>query len=343
MPRKITKKPQKIKSLAVLCSGGDAPGMNAALRAVVRYGIHYGLEVHGISKGYSGLLEGNFKKLGLRSVANIIQRGGTIIKTDRCEAFFKKEVRAEAVHILRRKEIDALVVIGGDGSFTGAHLMESENGFPTAGVPGTIDNDIFGSEYTIGFDTAVNTALDAIDKIRDTASAHDRVFLVEVMGRTSTEIATRVGVSGGAETILIPHLLWKKPKTAQETKAVAELGKSLVRSSDLGKLSSIVVVAESGHAGATYRIGKLLKKNFGIEAKVAILGHIQRGGSPSAMDRFMASLMGAKAVELLLAGKSGVAVGMVAGKIAAIPYSAIIGKHKPVDQKLLELAEILAS
>lgn len=325
----------KMKSIAVLCSGGDAPGMNAAVRAVVRAGIYQGLDVWGVYKGYSGLLEGHLEQMSLRSVANIIQRGGTIIKTDRCKAFHQKAVRAEAAHILRRKKIDALVVIGGEGSFTGAFHMSRENGFPVIGIPGTIDNDVFGSEYTIGFDTAVNTALDAIDKIRDTASSHDRVFLVEVMGRTSSEIAVRVGVSGGAETIIVPDL--------SEAKTVEKLISSLTRSAEQGKMSSIVVVAEGEHPGTVNRLADELKARAKIDARVAILGHIQRGGSPSAMDRYMASLMGAEAVTAALEGKSSVAIGIVNGKIARIPMKNIIGKHKKPDYTMLRLAEILAS
>lgn len=328
------KSPSKIKSIAVLCSGGDAPGMNAALRAVVRYGIYAGLEVYGVYKGYSGLLEGNIERMTLRSVANIIQRGGTILKTDRCKSFHEKAVRAEAVNILRRKKIDALVVIGGEGSFTGAHLMGKENDFCCIGVPGTIDNDVYGTEYTVGFDTAVNTALDAIDKIRDTASSHDRVFLVEVMGRTSSEIAVRVGVSGGAETIIVPEV----PMSESLEKLVG----TLKRSAHEGKTSSIVIVAEGEKAGSSYRIAHELKARK-IDARVAILGHIQRGGSPSAMDRYMASIMGAEAVIAAIQGKTDLAIGIVNGKVAHIPFKQIIGKHKKADKTMLRLAEILAS
>ncbi len=326
---------KRIQSIAVLCSGGDAPGMNAAVRAVVRYGIYEKLDMYGVYKGYSGLLEGNLEKMSLRSVANIIQRGGTILKTDRCKAFFEKKARQEATHILHRKSIDALVVIGGDGSYMGAHLMDIENSYPVIGIPGTIDNDIYGSEYTIGFDTAVNTALDAIDRIRDTANSHDRAFLVEVMGRTSAEIALRVGVSGGAETIVVPE--------KANINIVGELSVSLKKSAAQGKLSSIVIVAEGDKPGITYRIAKELKNRSGIDARVAILGHIQRGGRPSAMDRFMASLMGAKAVECLLQGKSDLAIGVEKNQIVALPFSKILGKHKKTDEKLLKLVQILAA
>ncbi len=324
-----------IKSIAVLCSGGDAPGMNAAVRAVVRTASYYGLEVHGIFKGYTGLLEGHIVRMYPRSVANIIQRGGTIIKTDRCLPFFKKNVRAEAANILKRNNIDALVVIGGEGSYTGAHLLEKETGFKVIGVPGTIDNDIFGSEYTIGFDTAVNTALDAIDKIRDTANSHDRVFLVEVMGRTCVEIALRVGVSGGAEKIFIPE--------KNNDKKIKSLAQQLDRSAKAGKLSSIVIVSESHHPEQTHKIANILKKKYKIESRVAILGHLQRGGNPTAFDRYNASIMGAKAVEALLAGKSDISIGVVNGKFSEIPLSKSIHKHKEIDLDILKLAEILAT
>lgn len=327
-------KRKNIKSLAVLCSGGDAPGMNAALRAIVRSGIYHGLEVHGVYKGYSGLLEGHIEKMNPRSVANIIQRGGTILKTDRCKAFFKKSARAEAANILRRKNIDALIVIGGDGSYAGAHLMCKENQYPVVGVPGTIDNDIFGSEYSIGFDTAVNTALDAIDKIRDTASSHDRVFLVEVMGRTSADIAIQVGVSGGAEKIIIAN-----PNSSNPTD---ELVTTLKRSAKEGKTSSIVVVAEGGFAGSTYKLAAELKRKLKIDPKVAILGYIQRGGTPSARDRYMASIMGVEAVQALIDKDFDIAIGYLNGKISRIPLQKIIGKHNQFDEKTLKLAEILA-
>jgi 6-phosphofructokinase 1 len=329
------KKKKKINSIAVLCSGGDAPGMNAALRAIVRSGIHYGLDVYGVYKGYSGLLEGNLEVMTLRSVANIIQRGGTILKTDRCKAFHQKTIRAEAANLLFRKKIDALLVIGGEGSFTGAHLMGKENDFPVIGIPGTIDNDVYGSEYTIGFDTAVNTALDAIDKIRDTASSHDRVFLVEVMGRTSGEIAIRVGVSGGAETIIVPE--------SSNTQSVEGLIQTLARSAEQGKMSSIVIVAEGETAGSSYKLAEELRERADIDARVAILGHIQRGGSPSAMDRYMASIMGVEAVRAAIEGRTDIAIGIVDGKIARIPLKNVIGKHKKLDKAMLRLAEILAS
>ncbi|MGZ3709010.1 MAG: 6-phosphofructokinase, partial [Bdellovibrionota bacterium] len=291
------------KSLAVLTSGGDAPGMNAAIRAVVRYAIAQKCQVFGVIKGYSGLLEGEIIPLTASSVANIIQRGGTLLKTDRCEAFYKKSVRREAANILVRKGIDGLVVIGGDGSFTGAHLMEKETGFPTIGIPGTIDNDIAGTDDTIGFDTAVNTAIEAIDRIRDTASSHDRIFLVEVMGRSSGFIALQVGMGGGAETIIVPEL--KEPMS----KIVSTIQRGIRR----GKTSSIIVVAEGPKPGLSTKIEADLSRR-GFNAKVCILGHTQRGGSPTAHDRVLASALGAAAVGYLLQGKSNAMVGVRHGE-----------------------------
>jgi 6-phosphofructokinase 1 len=319
------------KAIAVLTSGGDAPGMNAAIRAVVRFGLAHGCEVYGIQKGYSGLLEGQIHPLYASSVANIIQRGGTILKTDRCEAFYKKAIRREAAHILRRKGINGLVVIGGDGSFTGAHLLERENKFPTIGIPGTIDNDIAETEDTIGFDTAVNTAIEAIDRIRDTASSHDRIFLVEVMGRSSGFIALEVGIGGGAETVILPE------RHQQLSKIFSTIERGIAR----GKTSSIIVVAEGKRPGLSQRIAESLAKR-GYKSKVCILGHTQRGGAPTAHDRLLASVMGASAVAYLLAGKSNSMVGVQNGDIALIPYKKMFGIKKDVSDEMIRLAQILA-
>jgi 6-phosphofructokinase 1 len=319
------------KSIAVLTSGGDAPGMNASIRAVVRFAIGHGCDVYGVNKGYSGLLEGQIYPLGPSSVANIIQRGGTILKTDRCEAFYKKTVRREAANILRRKGIDGLVVIGGDGSFTGAHLMEKETGFPTIGVPGTIDNDIAGTEDTIGFDTAVNTAIDAIDRIRDTASSHDRIFLVEVMGRSSGFIALDVGIGGGAETVIVP----------ERRETLANIVNTVQRGVARGKTSSIIVVAEGEKPGLSQRLAEDLAKR-GYNSKVCILGHTQRGGSPTAHDRLLASVLGASAVAYLLSGKSNSMVGVQKGQVALVPFSKVIGVEKNVSEEMIRLAQILA-
>lgn len=325
-------KTKDYKSIAVLTSGGDAPGMNAAIRAVVRYALNNGLEVHGIMKGYSGLLEGDLHPMTASSVANIIQRGGTILKTDRCAAFFKKTVRKEAANLLVRKGIDALVVIGGDGSFAGAHLLEKETGFPTIGIPGTIDNDIAGTDDTIGFDTAVNTAIDSIDKIRDTASSHDRIFIVEVMGRSSGFIAAQVGLGGGAETILVP----------EQKISVSEVARTIERGAKRGKSSSIIVMAEGEKPGLSYRVASALGKK-GYSAKVCILGHTQRGGIPTAHDRMIASVMGASAVAFLLAGKSAGMVGIQRNELKLVPFRQIADTRKKLPLDLLNLAQILAT
>jgi 6-phosphofructokinase 1 len=321
-----------MKAIAVLTSGGDAPGMNAAIRAVVRTALSHGVEVFGVNKGYSGLLEGQIFPMTASSVANIIQRGGTILKTDRCEAFYQKATRREAAHILNRKGIGGLIVIGGDGSFTGAHLMEKETDFPTIGVPGTIDNDIAGTEDTIGFDTAVNTAIDAIDRIRDTASSHDRIFLVEVMGRSSGFIACQVGIGGGAETILVP----------EKKESLATICKNIERGQKRGKSSSIIVVAEGEKPGLSQRLAADLARR-GYNPKVCILGHTQRGGAPSAHDRMLASMLGASAVAYLLAGKSNAMVGVNLGEVVLVPLSKVIGVKKQLPAQLLKVAQILAS
>ncbi|HCM40327.1 MAG TPA: 6-phosphofructokinase [Bdellovibrionales bacterium] len=323
---------KKIKSIAVLTSGGDAPGMNAAIRAVVRYGLAAGIQIHGIVKGYSGLLEGHIEPLDGTSVANIIQRGGTILKTDRCEAFFQKSTRREAANILRRNNIGGLVVIGGDGSFTGAHLLENETGFPTIGVPGTIDNDIAGTDDTIGFDTAINTALNAIDNIRDTASSHDRIFLVEVMGRSSGFIGLQVAIGGGAETVIVP----------ERKETIPAICKTIDKGMKRGKSSSIIVVSEGKKAGLTTSLAKELERH-GYSSRVCILGHTQRGGSPSAHDRMLASVLGASAVAYLLAGKSNAMVGVREASVVMVPFKKVIGNKKDLPAPSLRLASILSS
>jgi len=326
------KSKQTIRALAVLTSGGDAPGMNAAIRSVVRYGLAEGVQIYGVTKGYSGLLDGRMVPMTASSVANIIQRGGTVLKTDRCLPFYEKEVRREAANLLRRKGIDGLVVIGGDGSFTGAHLMENETGFPTIGVPATIDNDIIGTDDTIGFDTAVNTALDAIDRIRDTASSHDRIFLVEVMGRSSGFIASHVGVGGGAETIIVP----------ERKESLGAICETIDRGIRRGKTSSIIVVAEGKTPGLSTRIAENLSKK-GYSSRVCILGHTQRGGTPTAHDRCLASALGASAVAYLMAGHSNSMVGIQKGEVVRVPFNQVIGKRKQLNLDSLTLAQILAS
>lgn len=281
-----------LSHIGLLCSGGDAPGMNCAIRAVVRTALYHGINVTGIRRGYSGLLRGEFQVMNLSSVGNIIQRGGTILQTSRSPEFMKPVFRKKAVDILKAQRIDALVVIGGDGSFNGAKALWDEHAFPVVGIPGTIDNDISGTEYTIGFDTAVQTAIEAVDRIRDTAHSHARTFLVEVMGRNSAAIALKVGVCTGAENVLLPH------EKVDHKKIVEDIQRGIAR----GKESSIIIVAEGPVAGRSYEIQNVLKDMYHMDAHVAILGHIQRGGSPNSNDRFISSQMGNMAVEALIAG-----------------------------------------
>ncbi len=283
----------KFTHIGLLCSGGDSPGMNCAIRAVVRTALFHGIQVTGIKRGYAGLLRGEFQTMNLSSVGNIIQRGGTVLQTSRSPEFMKPVFRKKAVEILRAQRIEALVVIGGDGSFNGAKAMWDEHQFPVVGIPGTIDNDVSNTEYTIGFDTAVQTAIEAVDRIRDTAHSHARTFLVEVMGRNSAAIAIKTGVCTGAENVLLPH------DKVNHQKIVDDIQRGIAR----GKDSSIVIVAEGPIAGRSYEIQKVLKENYQMDTHVVILGHIQRGGSPTSNDRFIASQMGNIAVEGLLGGK----------------------------------------
>lgn len=330
---KLSKHKEKLRAIAVLCSGGDAPGMNAALRAVVRYGIAKNITVYGVLKGYSGLLNSNWMPMDRASVANILMRGGTILKTDRCPEFHHKAARKLAVENLRREGIDGLVVIGGDGSFRGAHSLWKELGFPVVGVPGTIDNDIAGTEETLGFDTAVNNALSAIDKIRDTAGAHERTFLVEVMGRNSGYIALDVGIGGGAEVIMLP----------ERKVTIKQVASRIQQSLNTGKTSSIIVMAEGQVAGGSMQVAAELEKKFGISAKVCILGHIQRGGAPTARDRLLGSMMGAKAVEVLLKGYCDLMVGVECGKEVLVPFVETAKRSSKFRQDLIDLADVLAT
>jgi 6-phosphofructokinase 1 len=260
----------ELKRIAVLCSGGDSPGMNSAIRAVVRTGIGAGLEVYGVQKGYAGLLEGNIRQLDVSSVGNILQHGGTMLQTSRCAEFMTPEGRKEAANLLKRKKIDALIVIGGDGSFNGAMKLHDEHQIPVVGIPGTIDNDIDGTDYTIGFDTAVQNAVDAVDKLRDTANSHGRTFIVEVMGRRSPAIALKVGICTGAENVVLPTA------TIDYDKIAADIDRGIKR----GKTSSIIIASEGEVEGVGYTIRNSLKDKFKLEAHVCILGHIQRGGNP---------------------------------------------------------------
>lgn len=282
-----------VSHIGLLCSGGDSPGMNCAIRAVVRTALFKGIQVTGIKRGYAGLLRGEFQTMNLSSVGNIIQRGGTILQTSRSPEFMKPEFRKKAVDILRAQKIDALVIIGGDGSFNGAKALWEEHQFPVVGIPGTIDNDISSTDYTIGFDTAVQTAIEAVDRIRDTAHSHARTFLVEVMGRNSSAIALKVGVCTGAENVLLPH------EKVNHQKIVDDIQRGIAR----GKDSSIIIVAEGPTAGRSYEIQHILKDMHHVDTHVVILGHIQRGGSPTSNDRFIASQMGNIAVEALLSNQ----------------------------------------
>ncbi len=320
-----------LKRIAVLTSGGDAPGMNAAIRAIVRTGLARGLEVFGIYRGYSGLITGDIQPMSSASVANILQRGGTVLKSDRCEVFRKATVRRRAAKQLRQKKIEALVVIGGDGSLSGARLLEQETGVPVIGLPGTIDNDIPGSEDTIGFDTAVNTALEAIDRIRDTADSHERLFLVEVMGRNSGFIATLAGIAGGAEFILVPDRPFE----------IAEISDQLEQSRNSGKVSSsLLLVAEGPEPGITQRLAKELESR-GHQPRVCILGHTQRGGAPTGHDRVLASCLGSMAVDFLLAGYSDVMLGIQRQQVVTVPLDEVIRGVRGLDTALLDLARRL--
>lgn len=318
-----------MKRIGVLTSGGDAPGMNAAIRAIVRTGIYHQLEVYGIYQGYAGLIEGKIKQLDVGSVGDIIHRGGTILYTSRSEEFKTEAGRKKAIEQLKKHGIEALVVIGGDGSFRGA-LKLTEAGFPTIGIPGTIDNDIPGTDFTIGFDTALNTVIHAIDQIRDTATSHDRTFIIEVMGRDAGDIALWAGMAGGAESILIPE------SPTDVDKVIERIQQGHAR----GKRHSIIIVAE-GVCSAN-DVAKQLKEKAGIDPRVTVLGHIQRGGSPTASDRVLASRLGAKAVELLLNGEAGKMVGIRQNQIIASDINQIlIGKHQ-IDPTLIQIASQLS-
>ncbi|MBI3232590.1 MAG: 6-phosphofructokinase [Bacteroidetes bacterium] len=322
-----------MKRIGVFTSGGDAPGMNAALRAVVRTATYYGIEVKGILNGYEGLINDQIIDMDSRSVANIIQRGGTILKTSRSEEFRTKEGREKAAANVRKHGIEGLVAIGGNGTFTGAGIFCEETGLTVMGVPGTIDNDLFGTDYTIGFDTAINTAIEAIDKIRDTADSHNRVFFVEVMGRHAGFIAMDVGIGGGAEAILIP----------EEKTNIDDLVKFFTIDKRKAKSFSIVVVAEGDDQGGAMEIAAKLKERIpGFDPKVTVLGHIQRGGTPSAYDRLLASRLGSAAVVELLEGETNKMVGIVSNELVLTTFEDAIEKCRPVDRELLKLAQILA-
>ncbi|NUM60252.1 MAG: 6-phosphofructokinase [Bdellovibrionaceae bacterium] len=321
-----------MKKIGVYTSGGDAPGMNAAIRAIVRVGASIGIETLGIYNGYVGLLENKIQSLQIRDVANIIQRGGTILKTGRSLDFHKLEIRKAAAQILRFHGIDGLICIGGDGSFRGAHALWMEHQIPIVGIPGTIDNDIFGTDLTIGFDTAVNTALSAIDRIRDTADSHDRVFIVEVMGRNSGFIACHVGLAGGAEDIFTPDI------NATVEKSIERIKDSIKK----GKRSSILITAEGQKPGRAYDLAESIRKKSGIDAKVCILGHIQRGGSPTAVDRVLASRLGSAAVDTLTKGFCDIMIGTEGPNLIQVPLELATTKEKRSPIELVQLSQILA-
>ena len=326
------KKSSEIKSIAVLCSGGDSPGMNCAIRSVVRTGIHYGFKVFGVQRGYTGLLSGNIHQMDASSVGNILQKGGTILQTSRCKEFFQKEMRKEAFHILQRKKVDALIVIGGNGSLKGAFHLHKETLLPVVGIPGSIDNDISGTSYSIGFDTAVQTAIDAVDKIRDTATSHERTFIVEVMGRKSPSIALHVGVCTGAENVVF----------SEKTLNIKEIYNDIQRGIERGKSSSIIIVAEGEKPGLSYEVQTRLKQNYQIDAHVCILGHIQRGGKPTSIDRFMGSKMGYLAVRALTEKKFPVVVAHNQGSTDIISLDESISSKEEKDLTSLDLLKTLS-
>ncbi|MDB9795458.1 6-phosphofructokinase [Flavobacteriaceae bacterium] len=325
----------EIKKIGVFTSGGDSPGMNAAIRSVVRTCAYMKIECIGIYRGYEGIIEGDFKPMDARSVNNIINKGGTILKSARSLEFRTPEGRAKAYANLKKEGIDAFVVIGGDGSFTGAMIFNQEYNFPVIGIPGTIDNDIYGTTYTVGFDTALNTVVEVIDKIRDTASSHNRLFFVEVMGRDVGHIALNAGVGAGAEEILIP----------EENLGLDRLLESLKRSKQSGKSSSIVVVAEGDKTGKNvFELKEYVEEHIPIyDVRVSVLGHMQRGGSPSCFDRVLASRMGVKAVEALLEGKSSLMVGIQDNKLTLTPLIKAIKGHTKIDKELIRVSDIMST
>jgi 6-phosphofructokinase 1 len=325
---------KKVTKIGVLTSGGDSPGMNAAIRAVVRTGLYYGLEVYGIMRGYQGLIEDDLYQMESRSVANIIQRGGTILKTARCKEFYEYEGRKKAYQTLKKRGINGLVIIGGDGSFRGAGKLSKEFDIPCIGLAGTIDKDIAGTDFTIGFDTAVNTAVQAIDKIRDTADAHDRLFIIEVMGRDAGYIALHSGIATGAEHILIP----------ERKTDIDHVVRSLQEKERRKKLVNMIVVAEGDEFGGAEEVARHVKeKSPNVETRVAILGHIQRGGSPSCLDRLIASRMGYHAVECLLEGRHNVFVGILNNKMHYIPLENAVKATTKISDEWIKIVKILAS
>jgi 6-phosphofructokinase 1 len=331
-----------MKRIGLLTSGGDAPGMNPAIRSVVRTAIYHDLEVVGIRRGYTGLIEGDFYKMDRGSVADIIHRGGTMLHSARCEEFKSDAGQRKAVEKIKEGKIDGLIVIGGDGSLKGAKKLSEKYNIPTIGIPGTIDNDLACTDYALGFDTATNTVLDAINKIRDTATSHERTFVVETMGRDAGFLTLRAGLAGGAESILIPEMDF----------TIEDVCSKIQQGYDRGKLHSIILVAEGVggdfktdrdiHESKAFALGKAIEEKTGLETREIILGHLQRGGSPTAMDRILASRMGAKAVDLLLDGQTEKMVGFINNSIETCDMSTAIEKEKEIDKDIYDLAHILS-
>ena len=318
------------KAIAVMTSGGDSPGMNAAARAVVRTALYEGVEVYGIHNGYQGMVKDDIEQLTSRSVSDLIQRGGTFLGTARCKEFRTPEGRRKGFDNLMKHGIEGLVIIGGDGSLTGGSLLSKETGMPIIGLPGTIDNDVWGMDYTIGCDTAANTIVDAINKLRDTASAHRRIILVEVMGRNSGWLAMMSGIAGGAEYILVPEVKFDIDVMSQELKEMF----------DAGKRYSIVVVAEG--AGSAVEIGKIVEKNTGIDTRVSVLGYIQRGGAPTVEDRMKASMLGEKAALAIISGATNVVFGYNEGKVVGVNLFDAVNNKKTLNPELVRLSRVLA-
>ena len=321
----------KIKSVGVITPGGDAPGMNSAIRAVVRTAIAYDLSVFGIERGWQGLIEGKIRSMDLQSVGGVINRGGTILHTHRCPEFREKAFRHKAYEKLKAFNIDSLVVIGGDGSLNASYQIYKEYGIPIINIPASIDNDLYGTDYSIGFDTAVNTAVEAIDKIRDTATSHERVFVIEVMGRNNGFIALDVGLVAGAEAILIPEIPFDLSSIAQK----------LAYGQQRGKSSFIIVMAEA--VGKAEEIAKKLRRKTNMDVRVSVLGHIQRGGSPTALSRETACKLGARAVQLLKENKKALMVGMISDRIIETPLQEVIRRKKKIDLSTYKLANLLAA
>ncbi|MDI3280344.1 MAG: 6-phosphofructokinase [Bacillota bacterium] len=333
-----------MRRLGVLTSGGDAPGMNAAIRAVVRTALHYELEVYGIRHGFHGLMHDDMVQMSSRSVGDIIHRGGTILRTARAEEFRTEEGKKRALAVLESRGLEGLVVIGGDGSFRGAAELAASGKVKVVGIPGTIDNDIPGTDFTVGFDTAVNNVVDAINKIRDTATSHERVYVVEVMGRHTGFIALSAGLAGGAESILIP----------EEPYDLEELCARVLSGYRRGKSHSIIVVAEGIEGGPVppgrgcelespgFKVGRYVQQRTGLETRVIILGHIQRGGTPTVLDRTLATLFGARAVEVLRAGRSGVMVGVQGQQVVEVPFEEVFARKKAIPHEVWQLANVLS-